>query len=760
MFSDKRIVRLLSIFLGSFLLFTLPSVGLAEVNRYTDGTATIWQGFAHWWQYNHRLNRLGDYVDSSHTVHTAASGTGPDVADYESRFKHVRAAEVGFRTGVETFEVSGDEGELLSSHRTVAISATRNLRDRDSYEVVLSGFDLVSLRDADKLAELSIKVDDARYDKSADQVLFDVDAELLMKCFTPECEWAAQLVDYRLELHYLIVAGDEGLAVSTRDTPVVDSYWIPATLWTPGWFSSPETARVGFNSSGGGEFDSAVAAFKSIEVGIVGEHHYLTWQSAITDVDYDRSTRSANVDVLLHFNSGPTGWEPGLPPEALASFVLPGQASMKAEIALLEFKQPCVESGSRDSSIDWEGHGADADTDAAVESESFRFPSMDECVGDLDLDVKLVKPYEAFINVEPTSTGVELVRGRKLTYRAKVTNEGDFETPGTNLLLAYQDARSREWVHEEVAVPPLDPGETVRSGGIYVIDVLEDATGGIEEVKALWEVDEATNLVDDSRSDNTVVLRINDEYFKPDYRVQITDAVFLGANPEEPEMLIITARVRNRGTEHAFSTSHVEARRLRQGVIFGIPETTPAGETEIEALSVQERTTVRFLVDITEEICGVDILIDSRDEIDEIREGGTATLSWCHERDEPIVADPEMQSIETLTDYAAEIYEHGAVDLFDPEILLDILDRLRDQGPGPFLPGPGEELYVEVFGPLASDSRVILIQDGDCNTRIEAIVVDTELLAHDDLDATGISDLAATNPLVSFASLLSNGLTP
>ena len=79
----------------------------------------IWQGFSHQWGYNHRINRLGDWVENVSEgdscivkgTHTAASGSGADIATFAQYFTTVHSDLVETRSGVATFNLSGKEGE-------------------------------------------------------------------------------------------------------------------------------------------------------------------------------------------------------------------------------------------------------------------------------------------------------------------------------------------------------------------------------------------------------------------------------------------------------------------------------------------------------------------------------------------------------------------------------------------------------------------------------------------------------------------------
>jgi hypothetical protein len=159
-----------------------------------DSHATIWQGFHHAWEYNHRLNRLGSYVrqdDEGRTMvgHTAASGTGGDTAHFAEYVTRVRAADVGFQAGhgettvecmraVETqFRIPVDDLPLDPA-----------LVGRDTYTVVINGFDLIARRHSDKLVSFDLEVTDPTVTADGTSIRFNILGSMCFDCRTAECQ--------------------------------------------------------------------------------------------------------------------------------------------------------------------------------------------------------------------------------------------------------------------------------------------------------------------------------------------------------------------------------------------------------------------------------------------------------------------------------------------------------------------------------------------------------------------------------------------
>ena len=174
---------------------------------------TIWQGFHHAWDYNHRLNRIGSYVSSRRTDggartvvgHTAASGTGGDMAHFAEYVTVVESAEVGFLAGwgettvecpravTTPFRIQVDEVELSSE-----------MAGREIYTVLINGFDIYAKQHADKLIAFELEITDPTVYAQGTKLRFDILGELCFDCRTAECQlwpWSLEMerVDRRGE---------------------------------------------------------------------------------------------------------------------------------------------------------------------------------------------------------------------------------------------------------------------------------------------------------------------------------------------------------------------------------------------------------------------------------------------------------------------------------------------------------------------------------------------------------------------------------
>ena len=166
-----------------------PSTGSAS--------CVLWQGFRHRWQYNHRVKRIGSYVEhlphsdrscDAQVVHTAASGTGPDRADITELFTKVSARGVSFQSGVSEIQVRTVEDELADFNTRLEVTLDSELVNKTDYTVVLNGFDLYTDRDADKLMTLVLEVTDPQRDASSPTLVFNIKGAFRVDCSSAECD--------------------------------------------------------------------------------------------------------------------------------------------------------------------------------------------------------------------------------------------------------------------------------------------------------------------------------------------------------------------------------------------------------------------------------------------------------------------------------------------------------------------------------------------------------------------------------------------
>ncbi len=338
-------------------LFVSPPIFSGEVAEH----AVIWDGFDQSWGYNHRVNRLGDYVGSpvcddtgacvAQAIHTAASGTGSDVAQYRSRMTLVEAPGVGFLQGATEFHVVDRHGEGLVLHyaTTQEVPARGLLRNRQHLDVVLGGFDVRSLRDPDKLSRLSMAVSHARYVPGEDKVAFDVDLTLRMDCDSVECMMASRGVDYNVSVMWTVIAADDQVRVSSAT--IEDQYsWRRAR---PAFELSADAHRKEHQVHGLADgYAAAFTAFRGLSVTLDDDHYVQEWSTALGPTVYDPSTGVAEFDSSLFFKQ----WNLTSRRRAW-SYADRGEADIQADVVLVQLSHGRATERVVDGVIDWRANG-------------------------------------------------------------------------------------------------------------------------------------------------------------------------------------------------------------------------------------------------------------------------------------------------------------------------------------------------------------------------------------------------------------------
>lgn len=178
----------------------------------------VWRGFRHSWTYNHRLNRLGNWLDSgarespesvATAHHAARSGSGDDTAEWLMGYSVPRAHGVRFiPLAPEVFWLRSHEGRRVEQRRSCAVRLPDDLALPDRRIVLLNGFELVSNRDADKLRSFSLLASEPVVDTTSRELTFELTVALEVDCDSLECtvgEGAETQTDYTLTLRLLVV---------------------------------------------------------------------------------------------------------------------------------------------------------------------------------------------------------------------------------------------------------------------------------------------------------------------------------------------------------------------------------------------------------------------------------------------------------------------------------------------------------------------------------------------------------------------------
>ena len=114
--------------------------------------ATVfWQGFYHDWTYNHRINRIGDWIQSvtendngirAVFSHSGATGSGADVLSYLSYFTYLKTDKAKFFSSSVNTAIRGREATTTTKIITVKGKWPVALKNYNKGIIVLNGFDM------------------------------------------------------------------------------------------------------------------------------------------------------------------------------------------------------------------------------------------------------------------------------------------------------------------------------------------------------------------------------------------------------------------------------------------------------------------------------------------------------------------------------------------------------------------------------------------------------------------------------------------
>ena len=345
-----------------------------------SGLATLWRGFTHAWTYNHRLNRLGNYVlnnntspDSSCTletkiVHCSATGTGSDVGKFTTYYSHI-ASDAGYTSsGQQELLFSGREGDFHTTQLPVLIPAPYATQPNDRHLAVLNGFDLEAKGKADKLAVLHLAVNNAEYLPATKEIRFYINVSLMVKCQSVECNRINNKFDYLLRIHYLVFSGCGENFTFSKQYHQFDYNWHKGEdlIW--------KDAQQTLYGVGNGIYPEAALAFTSLQITLNKPHWLLAWRSFIQPENYNPVNGSYQYSLGLLFKQWQTGMKRNSanPRQSRYAIKRGGWASFGAEIALLQFSNGAVVHGHTDGACIWKGGNKKANLPDAVSVQSIQ----------------------------------------------------------------------------------------------------------------------------------------------------------------------------------------------------------------------------------------------------------------------------------------------------------------------------------------------------------------------------------------------------
>lgn len=357
------------------LLWLLPlhSIGQEPNIEPTIHQTAIWRGFEHSWTYNHRINRIGDYVETTpngiKTCHTSASGLGADSTFFTSHYSFVESPDVGFKSGMVQVKLYGKEKQLLTKRLEVSIPAPEGMKYKEQYITLLNGFDLVAVDRADKIQLLRLSVEDAEYAPAINEIRFQLKVALVVNCQSLECSRFNQKTTYNLKVYYLIVAADHEHVHASTKTLTKDYPWGRKNEFN---HTLTKHYLLGRKDQG---YQEAVFGLKSMALTLDAAHWTLQYHNNVVPLNYDVNESKAQFALDLFFKE----WQQGMkthsakPNHSQFSSKKKGWCVLDTTVALLEFKSAKVKHSKRKGALYWEGLNATSSSPKAMSVENVPF---------------------------------------------------------------------------------------------------------------------------------------------------------------------------------------------------------------------------------------------------------------------------------------------------------------------------------------------------------------------------------------------------
>lgn len=336
-------------------LLALAATFLPAQDSAWSHNACVWRGLRHSWTYNHRCNRIGDYIekrgDNFFDVHTSATGKGADSTFYASYYTLVQAPEAWFYEGVSSNELFGMEGSLLESTDEVMIPIPKGVNSNAFMTAVINGFDIQSLAQADKLQMLNISVEKPEVLPEQRKIRVLVKISMVDNCQSLECEKVNNKTGYRITVHYLAICADK------QDVRENQDFSNRSYTWDKKIINGALNETRLIQGSTCSIFNSSLVGIQSFGFSLNKAHWLVELDNNIQPHEYRASDGTYSYDIEQSF----VEWEEGMkkfsavPEQSKFAVKQKGWITMDMDIVLLQFKNATVSHGEVDGTMFWQG---------------------------------------------------------------------------------------------------------------------------------------------------------------------------------------------------------------------------------------------------------------------------------------------------------------------------------------------------------------------------------------------------------------------
>ncbi|TNE86901.1 MAG: hypothetical protein EP330_20040 [Deltaproteobacteria bacterium] len=348
----------------------MPQAELPRFDASPSESAAVWRGFRHDWGYNHRVNRLGNWVGpvacdadtcEVEVAHAAASGLGTDSGAWRASATVIDAPGSGFLPGATalTFHEARAEGRLVERIEQVTVPLTGVLAGQEQYQVLLQGYDLMALEDADMFRSMDLALGEPVVDAEGGTLSFEVRLALELDCDRLECDGTWHLsgkletdVDYAAHVMWLVVGTD---ADAVQCAAQSGGYtWSDASLADE--LQAKDATAHGVIPDVG---EQAVLGLQALSMRLSSDSHVVSW---VTEVQPTASSvHGAGYALTLMFKQWSAAtWERN------NSYTTEGEAWTEATVCALDLPYARTAEVDVEGEVFWKANGGVALSDDAV----------------------------------------------------------------------------------------------------------------------------------------------------------------------------------------------------------------------------------------------------------------------------------------------------------------------------------------------------------------------------------------------------------
>jgi len=381
------VVCLLSVAAGVWACQAPQVASRSGAQGQSDG-AFIWRGFNHQWTYNHRLNRMGDYLKqedctasgtgelprvtcSGSVHHTGASGTGADELTFASHYTQIASAAAGFRPARVELHLQGREQREIRREKTVELSVGSDAAEQ-THVALLNGYDLHTTRKARAKKPKRFRVwvtDQPSYHPEDGTVSVGVGALIDVNCDSVECKTQKGRVHYRIELRAMLISSGSMEVTSRR---FETNY-----KWNRREEIGINRSALNWNRQGirgrAKKYPVGLVGFREIDFnlgkrGKYKDHWFVRWENSIRDPRYRQQIGRASFDLNLFFKE----WNRKVK-RRVTSIARKGDATITSELILVQLPEGRVGYEQATGSLKWRGKNRPSEDPAAEWSRDLRF---------------------------------------------------------------------------------------------------------------------------------------------------------------------------------------------------------------------------------------------------------------------------------------------------------------------------------------------------------------------------------------------------